>query len=204
MQRGVATICLLFSIEAIAGERPGDWSGDYVPCDRHTEILKRDRMDVGVRFSTSIPDLEVEFARAMDFWAALIDMKWHRMDNRNCTIQVVDGHANLFKPGQAARAQFPGTRNFQGWIAFNPGISSPATELFITAVHEVGHLLGLSHSSSASSVMYFLRLEGPLFLDTTDLKLLATRHKLRAMAPPPVLVRRAATHGKNRSKLSRI
>jgi hypothetical protein len=58
----------------------------------------------------------------------------------------------------------------------------PADELFVTAVHELGHLLGLQHSSNASSVMYFLALDGPVFLDSADLAALATRHRLRAVA----------------------
>ena len=139
-------------------------------------------MNLGVRFSTSSPTLKVEFGRAMSFWASILEMNWHEEDSRACAIQAVDGDRDLFRPGEVARAQFPGLPAYQGWIAFNPRVSLPADELFLTAVHEVGHLLGLPHSSNASSVMYFLALDGPVFLDSADLAALATRHRLRAVA----------------------
>jgi hypothetical protein len=139
-------------------------------------------MNLGVRFSTSNPKLTAEFARAMNFWASILEMNWHEEDSRACAIQVVDGELGLFGPAEVARAQFPESPAFQGWIAFNPRVPRPANELFLTAVHELGHLLGLPHSSNPSSVMYFLTLDGPMFLDSADLAALAARHRLRAAA----------------------
>jgi hypothetical protein len=139
-------------------------------------------MNLGVRFSQSNSALNAEFARAMSFWASILEMDWHEEDSRACAIQALDGDPDLFRPGEVARAQFPGLPAYQGWIAFNPRVSLPANELFVTAVHELGHLLGLPHSSNASSVMYFLALDGPVFLDSADLAALATQHRLRAVA----------------------
>ena len=175
-------LCLMIAFTMRAGERPGEWTGPYPLCDGHAEVLKREPMNLGVRFSTSNPKLTAEFARAMSFWASVLDMNWHEEDSLACSIQVVDGDLGLFKPGEAARAQFPGAPAFQGWIAFNPKVSLPADELFLAAVHELGHLLGLPHSSNASSVMYFLALDGPVFLDRADLAALSARHRLRAVA----------------------
>ena len=175
-------LCLMIAFTVRAGERPGAWTGRYPPCDGHAEVLKREPMNLGVRFSNSNPALNAEFARAMSFWASILEMNWHEEDSRACAIQAVDGDPDLFRPGEVARAQFPGLPEYQGWIAFNPRVSLPANELFLTAVHELGHLLGLQHSSNASSVMYFLALDGPVFLDSSDLAALATRHRLRAVA----------------------
>jgi hypothetical protein len=175
-------LCLVFAVSLSAAERPGAWTGPYSPCDARAEVLKREPMDLGVRFATSNPTLKAEFARAMSFWASIVDMNWHEEDSRACAIEAVDGDPDLFKPGEVARAQFPGLPAFQGWIAFDPRASLPAHELFLTAVHELGHLLGLPHSSNPSSVMYFLALDGPVILDSADLAALAARHRLRPAA----------------------
>jgi hypothetical protein len=118
----------------------------------------------------------------MSFWAGILEMNWHEEDSPACAIEAFDGDPTLFRPGEVARAQFPGLPGYQGWVAFNPRVSLPANELFLTAVHELGHLLGLPHSSNPSSVMYFLSLDGPVFLDSADLAALSARHRLRAVA----------------------
>lgn len=195
----VTLLCLILTVSLSAAERPGSWTGPYRPCDRHDDVLKREPMNLGVRFSTANPALRAEFAHAMNFWASILQLDWHEEDSRACAIQVVDGDPSLFRSGQVARAQFPGLPEYQGWIAFNPGVSSSSNELFVTAVHELGHILGLPHSSNASSVMYFLALDGPVYLDSADLTALAAKHRLREVtstnsAPQPSLQawRRAA------------
>jgi len=175
-------LCLMMAFTIRAGERPGDWTGPYPPCDGHAEILKREPMNLGVRFFTLNPSLKAEFAHAMSFWAGILEMNWHEEDSPACAIEAFDGDPGLFRPGEVARAQFPGLPGYQGWVAFNPRVSLPANELFLTAVHELGHLLGLPHSSNPSSVMYFLSLDGPVFLDSADLAALSARHRLRAVA----------------------
>jgi hypothetical protein len=174
-----AILCLTVAFGVSAGERPGDWTGHYYGCDGHAELSKPGHMSLGVRFATSKARVATAFARAMSFWADVLDMEWHTENGRECAIQVVDGHDGLFASAQSARAQFPTARSFQGWIAFNPRMTLPANELFTTAVHEIGHLLGLPHSANPSSVMYFLYLDGPVCLDSADVSALAARHKLR-------------------------
>jgi Matrixin len=168
---------------------PANWSANYPPCNRHSELLRQEHMDLGVRLATANPVLAREFRRAMETWARILDLDWHEDDTENCSIQLVDGEPQLFQPPAiAARSQFPDRQNFDGWIAFNPGQTLSATELYQISLHEIGHVLGLQHSSNARSVMYGFNLEGQEWLDLTDLTALATHHRLR-IAPPDKAVR---------------
>ena len=159
---------------------PANWSANYPPCHRHSELLSQEHMDLGVRVATANPVLARQFRRAMDTWAGILDLDWHEDDTQNCSIQLVDGERQLFQPeAVAARSQLPDRLNFDGWIAFNPGRALSATELYQVSLHEIGHVLGLQHSSNAMSVMYSFNLEGQEWLDVSDLTALATHHKLR-------------------------
>src|SRR5262245_38455321 len=103
----LSILWLLCGFAMTADSRPGNWSGDYSPCDRHGEILKQSHMNLGVRFSTSDSALAMEFARALNFWAAIVDMNWYEEASRGCSIQIVDGNRDLFRNAEVARAQFP-------------------------------------------------------------------------------------------------
>jgi hypothetical protein len=130
--------------------------------------------------ATANPSLAEQFRRAMDFWASILDLDWHEDDTENCSIQLVDGKRELFRSAAiAARSQLPDRLGFQGWIAFNPAKTLSETELYRIAAHEIGHILGLHHSSNAMSVMYSFDMEGLEWLDATDLTALAAHHKLR-------------------------
>ena len=182
-------VCLLIRSASIPKERSGNWSANYSACDGHSELMKKEALKLGVRFSTSNPELQVQFSRALDFWATVLDLEWHKDSSRGCTIQVVDGSPDLFIPAQIARAQLPNRSGFQGWIAFNPRVSLTANEQFFVAVHELGHLFGLPHNASASSIMFYLHVDEPFVLDSADLTELAARHKLRLRrVDQPVLV----------------
>jgi hypothetical protein len=104
-------------------------------------------------------------------------------------MQLVDGTPAILKISIVARSQFTEWDNFQGWIAFNPRAPLTNSELYLTAVHEIGHMLGLKHNPSVHSVMYYLDLEGFEVLDHTDLAMLAGHHKLRvASLSEPIAV----------------
>jgi hypothetical protein len=174
-----------------ADDRAGGWSGNYLPCDRHEEVLKQSSKNLGVRFSISNRDLRAEFVRALNFWATILDMDWYEEDSRNCSIAIFEGDHELFRSAEVARAQFPESSAFQGWIAVNRKVVLRGIEPYMTAVHELGHLLGLRHNPSPRSVMFFLHLDGPVWLDIADLAVLAARHKLRALnSDKPLLVTR--------------
>jgi hypothetical protein len=165
---------------SVTGETPANWTANYPPCNRHSELLKHGHMELGVRVATANPILDEQFRRAMDSWARILDLDWHEDDTQNCSIQLIDGERELFEAAYiVARSQLPDRLDFQGWIAFNPVQTLTGTELYRISIHEIGHMLGLQHSSNAMSVMYSFDLDGLQWLDATDLASLATHHKLR-------------------------
>ena len=174
---------LIGSSVAYAGH-PVNWSANYPPCNRHAELLQPGHMDLGVRVATSNPVLARQFRRAMDTWARILDLDWHEDDTQSCSIQLVDGDRRLFQPeAVAARSQMPDRPYFDGWIAFNPGQTLDEEEVSRRSLLEIGHVLGLQHSSNAMSVMYGFNLDDQDWLDLTDLAALAAHHKLRIATP---------------------
>jgi hypothetical protein len=174
---------LLVCVLVAEGETPANWAANYPPCNRHSELLKQGHMDLGVRMATANLVLAAQFRRAMDSWAGILDLEWHEDDTQNCSILLMDGPRELFQPVyMVARSQLPDRLDFQGWIAFNPSQVLSGTDLYRISVHEIGHVLGLQHSFSATSVMYGLDLDGLPSLDPADLAALAKRHKLRVTA----------------------
>jgi hypothetical protein len=169
--------CALANSESLA-----NWTANYPNCGHHTELLKHDRMNLGVRLATANPVLAKQFKLALDFWATVVDLDWHEDNSEDCAIQLVDGHRDLFEPepeNVAARSQFPDRRGFQGWIVFNPAVPLSRAELYRISVHEIGHMLGLRHSANTLSLMYGLDLECSESLDAADLASLSAHHKLR-------------------------
>lgn len=180
----LAAALLLGNMAASPREPSSNWGGHFPPCERSSELLKHGHMEVGVFFNTSNQVVATEFRRAMDFWSDVLDMTWHEVNTGSCSIQVVDGTPALFKDQMtAARSQFTDLAKFHGWIAFNPRCPLNEVETYLTAIHEIGHMLGLEHSSNPKSVMFFLDPESPPVLDGADLAFLASRHKLRTEPP---------------------
>lgn len=174
---------LIVCLAVAQGQTLVNWAANYPPCNRHSELLKQGHMDLGVRVATANPVLAEQFRRAMDSWAGILDLEWHEDDTQNCSILLVDGARELFQPVYVvARSQLPDRLDFQGWIAFNPAQVLSGADLYRISVHEIGHVLGLQHSFSATSVMYGLDLDGQPCLDPADLAALARLHKLRIAA----------------------
>ena len=188
-------VSLLWGIFLDSRTLPGSWGGDYAPCDGHSELLKTERMTLRVRFSTSDPRLTSAFVRALNFWSTVLDMEWRTEAGRDCSIHVFTGEAGLFRAAETARAQFPGQSSFQGWIAFNPNVALSENEQYRASLHELGHIFGLPHNPSARSIMFFLSVDGPAWLDAADIEALGARHKLRAARMKgPVLVPTSESH----------
>lgn len=175
----VLLVCAVVS--AVAAPR-ANWSGPYQTCSNHAELLKTGHMDLGVRFDTSSIAATRAVHRALHFWSSVLDMDFHDQSDRACSIAIVDATPTiLHEDNDVARAQFTDWDNFQGWVAFDPHISEYMTddELYATAVHELGHLFGLFHSSHPSSIMYYIDADATSILDEADLTALAGRHALR-------------------------
>ena len=165
------------------GETPANWSSNYPPCNRHSELLKRDTWISACEWLPRIHLSPNSFGAPWIPGPGFSTWTGTRTTLENCSIQLVDGERELFQSTTiAARSQLPDRLDFQGWIAFNPAQTLSETELYRISVHEIGHILGLHHSSNAMSVMYGFDLEGLEWLDPTDLAALATHHKLRIAA----------------------
>lgn len=173
-------VSLLLCFGLAEAQPPANWTSNGPPCRARGELLKKGHMDLGVRVATANPYLAEQFRRAMDSWSRVLDLDWHEENTENCSMQLIDGGPELFRPAAVvARAQLPDRLRFQGSIAFNPGPDLGATDLYRISVHEIGHMFGLQHSSNAMSVMYGLDLEGQEWLYPADLADLAKHHKLR-------------------------
>ncbi len=190
------TLAVLFFLLPAAGygvseAASANWSGRYSPCNRHTDLLNSQHVDLGVRILTSNPLLAEQFARAMEFWSGVLDIDWHEEASDDCAIQVVDGTPSLFDFCMclSARAQSPDQPAFQGWIAFNPRMKLSKEEMFLDSVHEIGHLLGLQHNPNETSVMFYFGMEKVVSLDAADLRSLSMRHQLRQSLAAVVPVR---------------
>ncbi len=179
-------LVILCSSWSFAGPAPKNWTGPYPPCLGSTELLKYDSMDLGVRVATSNPVLASQFQAAMNFWSTVIDMQWQLNSSSLCAVELLDGEPRLFEDSTVAKSHLTELGGFQGWIAFNPKAPLTREELFLTAVHEIGHLLGLSHNSNPASVMYYTNRKDSKVLDSADLLSLAERHKLRVTASAPI------------------
>ena len=183
-------VALAFALPCFASRRT-NWTGPYRPCLNSTELLKAGHMDIGVRFDTANAISAAALRRALGFWSAVLDLTFHEEPSEDCAIAAVDATPEILaKEHDVARAQFTDWENFQGWIAFDPHISAYMSpqEIYATAVHELGHLFGLVHSTNALSVMYYLDVDEYAILDAADLRALGARHAIRSKVAGTMLL----------------
>ena len=149
-------------------------------CEDYAEIRKAGHMTIGVSFDIPDPLIREQFRHAMDFWATVLDMEWHSDETSSCAIRVGYGVPEMFDSDDIAQADDPDlTATFRGEIAFNAAFAITPLEAYLVCVHEIGHLLGLDHNPSPTSVMYAVGLEGAEKLEATDVSALSARHRMR-------------------------
>ena len=182
----MARLLALFVLLAVSSvAQQANWTGPYEPCLNSAELMKTGHMSIGVRYDVSDRRVIRQFHRAFDFWANLLDAEFHDEQSTSCAIAVLDGtKALLYNRVIVARAQFPDRLNFHGWIIVDPKASTYLSDDEAVAIwsHEIGHLLGLKHSHSPTSLMYYIDADGGSKLDSADLRALALLHAFRPIA----------------------
>ena len=174
----IGLLALVCSICSFA-QSTKNWAGPLQACASSQDLLKYGPRDLGVYVTTVNQKLATQFAKAMNFWTTVIDMRWHPESSTRCSLQLSDGQPELFDDSTIAKAHLVDGNGLSAWVAFNPKAPLTDSELYLTSIHEIGHLLGLAHNPSASSVMYYTNDAGATLLDGTDLKALSESHKLR-------------------------
>jgi hypothetical protein len=174
-------------VAARAQEKPRvNWASADAPCAKYDDLRNPVLGDIGVKIDAADPWAD-GFRRALHFWNAVLAANFHEETNLNaCAVRVVNGGSDILSKAMVARSQLTEWDNFRGKIAVNPGTARALSsgEMYGTAVHEFGHLLGLKHNASSRSVMYFLNVNGSEVLDREDILDLSARHKLRAAVVP--------------------
>lgn len=145
-------------------------------CDNYRALLSHDHLDIGVRFDTNAK--RPEAIAALNYWAERIDMTWHESAT-DCAIEFRPAEFGARRDGldTLAMAHAPRDPEFNGVVYFRLTPRYDAERVFI---HEIGHLLGLEHSSNPDSPMYFV--PGGGSLTVADARALSRRHALITLA----------------------
>jgi matrixin len=170
---GVIAVWLGSACQGIsrAPENPrSNWTSIDEPCGQYDNLRNPVLGNVGVRIDVNGPWAD-GFRRALTFWNTVLAANFHEETNLNaCSIRIIIGGPDILNHAVVARSQITEWANFQGKIAVNEGAARTmnSDEIYGTAVHELGHMLGLKHNASVHSVMYFLNIDGTESLDSKD------------------------------------
>jgi hypothetical protein len=186
---GVLSVCLgcASRVAAPAQETPvSNWTSADEPCARYDDLRKPVLGDIGVKIDATGPWAD-GFRRALSFWNTVLAANFHQeTDLVSCAIRIFNAGPAILNNAIVARSQLTDRDNFRGKIAVSPEAAKTmsSTEIYGTAVHELGHILGLKHNASSQSVMYFLDVNGTDVLDRNDISEPSTRHNLRLATVP--------------------
>jgi hypothetical protein len=173
-------------VTAHAQEPLSNWTSADAPCAKYNDLRKPDLGNIGVKIDAAEPWAE-GFRQALGFWNTVLAADFHEETNLDsCAVRIIDAAPDILTNAMAARSQLTEWNNFRGKIAVSPGAAKAMSiaEIYGTAVHELGHMLGLRHNASSQSVMYFLNVNGTEVLDRKDISDLSKHHKLRVVAVP--------------------
>src|SRR6185312_6036348 len=137
---------LLLAITLSSQASDVNWTAPFPPCAHNNEWRKRTHLHVGAYIATASPEIRHATMRALDYWSSVLDMDWYPAVSPDCAVGFFDGPDNLLYDGTIARSQYPDDARFEGWLIYNPDAPLTDREWYYTAIHEIGHMLGLLHS----------------------------------------------------------
>ena len=174
-------------VKVSAQETPqSNWTSADAPCTKYNDLRKPDLGNIGVKIDAAERWAE-GFRRALGFWNTVLAADFHEETSLDsCSVRILDAAPDVLNNAMVARSQLTEWKNFRGKIAVNPGAAKAmsSAEIYGTAVHELGHMLGLKHNASSQSIMYFLNVNGTEVLDRNDILDLGRLHKLRVATFP--------------------
>ncbi len=163
-------------------ERKSNWKSPDLPCSNFDDLRKSLLRNIGVKIDAAEPWAD-GFRRALRFWNTILTANLHEeTDLSVCSIRIVDGASDIVDREVAARSQLTDWADFGGKIAVSRMAAKEMSnaELYATAVHEIGHILGLKHNVNIHSVMYFLDVDNTVGLDRKDILDLSRHHEVRS------------------------
>jgi hypothetical protein len=162
-------------------EPQSNWTSLDAPCSKFDDLRKPLIGNIGVKIDAAEPWAD-GFRSALRFWNQVLAASFYEETNLNgCSIRIIDGGPGVVSRTVAARSQIIELANFGGKIAVSRTAAKDMTnaEIYASAVHELGHMLGLKHNASSRSVMYFFNLKGTEALDGEDTLELSKRQVLQ-------------------------
>jgi hypothetical protein len=148
------------------------------PCLDYGKLKNRDHIEIGVRIDTNNPTVVKAATEALNFWAGVIDLSWHRVYDDSCAIEF---QPHAWQAGSSFRTvggtKLPWKASFNGVVFFQ--YLQTNYDLAACFKHEMGHMLGLEHNLAQDSLMYPDISKSMLELTWDDKRHLRKFHTLR-------------------------
>ena len=173
--------------KARAQETPqSNWNSADAPCAKYDDLRRPVLGEIGVKIDATGPWAD-GFRRAFSFWNAVLAANFHEETNLDsCAVRIVNAGTDILNNAMVARSQLTERSSFRGKIAVSPEAAKAMEQRCNVRRRRprIGHMLGLKHSASSQSIMYFLNVNGTEILDRKDILDLSRCHKLRVATVP--------------------